>query len=167
MTYVSVSQEQLGEALQQGLEGKVPDSAAGRVVGRQVHLIYRKFGQGGRFYLRDQDREKTGGRSISHDGFRRILQEGAAGFLDAAQSIHLAESQMRELTFRFGRTGHYYLARGRRDTAIPELAQRQIYRAWFLGGEDSRSEILNAYCVSTTTLDAIIARGQAEGWMRV
>lgn len=166
MTYVSVTQEQLSEALQCGLDGKVPESAAGRVVGRQVHLIYRRFGRGGRFYLRDQERGKVGGRSISQDGFRTLLQEGAAGFLDSAQALCLAEQQMRELTYRFGRTGHYYLSRGRRDTGIPELLQRQIYRAWFLGGEESRPEILNAYCVSTTKLDTIIARGQSEGWMR-
>lgn len=168
MTYVSVSQEQLREALDSVLEGKLPESARLRVVGRQVHLIYRRFGRGGWFYLSLQARMKPGARSISHQGLGKLLREGAAGFLGDAMADQLAPLQLRELMFRFARSGRYYLQRGGNGlhSLIPEATQRAIFRTWYLGGEGAEPEILNTHDISCTKLAEIVSRGQAEGWMR-
>lgn len=167
MTYRSVSQEQLREVLGRALEGKLPAAAIARVVGRQVHLIYRRFGQGGKFYLRAQDRARVGSRTITHPGLLQILVEGAVGFLEEPQARALAAAQLREMIFAFGQSGHYYLARGNNGRQpMPEDRQRAIFRAWYLGGEDAQPEILNTYGIAFNCLSEVIARGQSEGWMR-
>jgi hypothetical protein len=164
--YIGIHQAQLHLALRRPLEGQLAESQVIRIVGRQVHLLYRRFGLGGWFYLRGQERRKAGKRSLSHAGLRQILLEGAESFLDPERAGGLVSAQLREFLMEFSRAGWCYLARGAERTAMPTATEQAIFRAWYLGGEDSEPEILNTHQISRYRLEQIIARGQAEGWMR-
>lgn len=164
--YIGINQAQLHLALKRPLEGHLPDHLVTRIVGRQVHLLYRRFGLGGWFYLRGQERRKTGKRTLSHAGLRQLLLEGAESFLDPERAGSLVSAQVREFLMEFSRAGWCYLLRGAARTAMPEAIEQAIFRAWYLGGEEAEPELLNTHQISRYRLEQIIARGQAEGWMR-